>query len=52
MNLSTTIKQLWRESKATPVFSALYIGGVTFAVGFTMLYAILIYIDLIPVYPE
>lgn len=52
MNLSTTIKQLWRESKATPVFTALYIGGVTFAVGFTMLYAILIYINLIPIYPE
>ena len=52
MNLRTSIKQLWRESKATPVFTALYIGGVTFAVAFTMLYAILIYIELAPIYPE
>lgn len=52
MNLKTSIKQLWRESKATPVFTALYIGGVTFAVAFTMLYAILIYIEVAPVYPE
>lgn len=52
MNLKTSIKQLWRESKATPVFTALYIGGVTFAVAFTMLYAILIYIEMAPVYPE
>lgn len=52
MNLKTSLKQLWRESKATPVFTALYIGGVTFAVAFTMLYAILIYVEVAPVYPE
>lgn len=52
MHLITSIKQLWRESKANPAFTSLYVGGVTFAVAFTMLYAILYYVRIAPVYPE
>ncbi len=52
MRLITSIKQLWHESKANPAFTSLYIGGVTFAVAFTMVYAILYYVRIAPVYPE
>lgn len=52
MHIKTSLKQLWHESKANPAFTALYIGGVTFAVAFTLLYAMLFYVRLAPVYPE
>ena len=52
MHLKTSLKQLWSESKANPAFTALYIGGVTFAVTFTLLYAMLFYTQIAPVYPE
>lgn len=52
MYLKTSLKQLWRESKANPAFTALYIGGVTFAVAFTVIFAMLFYARIAPVYPE
>lgn len=41
-----------REALKTPGFTSLYIGGVAFTVAFTMIYAILLYGQLAPVYPE
>lgn len=52
MHLKTSLKQLWHESKANPAFTALYIGGVTFAVAFTVMYAMLLYVHMAEVYPE
>lgn len=52
MKLSASLKQLWIESKANPGFTALYVGGVAFAVAFTMVYAIIYYIHIAPLYPE
>lgn len=52
MHLKTSLKQLWHESKANPAFTALYIGGVTFAVAFTVMYTMLLYVNMAEVYPE
>lgn len=52
MKIRSSLSQLWRESRANPGFTALYIGGVAFAVAFTMVYAIIYYVNLAPLYPE
>lgn len=52
MQIRSSLSQLWRESRANPGFTALYIGGVAFAVAFTMIYAIIYYVNLAPLYPE
>lgn len=52
MQIRSSLSQLWRESRANPGFTALYIGGVAFAVAFTMVYAIIYYVNLAPLYPE
>ena len=49
MNL---IRKTIREALATPGFTMLYIIGVSFTVMFTMVYAIILYSQLCPVYPE
>ncbi|WP_300860349.1 ABC transporter permease [uncultured Duncaniella sp.] len=46
------MKQLLVESRANPGFTSLYIGGVAFAVAFTMIFAIIYYVHLAPLYPE
>ncbi len=52
MQIKSSLKQLWVESRANPGFTSLYIGGVAFAVAFTMVYAIVYYVHLAPIYPE
>ena len=52
MQLKSSLRQLWVESRANPTFTSLYIGGVAFAVGFTMVFAIIYYVHLAPIYPE
>lgn len=52
MQIKSSLKQLWTESRANPGFTSLYIGGVAFAVAFTMIYAIIYYVHLAPIYPE
>lgn len=49
MNL---IKKTIREAVKTPGFSLLYIAGVAFTVAFTIIYGMLLYSQLGPVYPE
>ncbi len=49
MNL---IKRTIKEALKTPGFSLLYIVGVAMAIAFTMIYGILLYGQLGPVYPE
>lgn len=49
MNL---IKKTIREALKTPGFSLLYIAGVAFTVAFTIIYGMLLYSQLGPVYPE
>lgn len=46
--ISTTL----REAARTPGFSLLYLGGVAFTVAFTLVYGLLLYAQLGPVYPE
>lgn len=46
------IKKTIREALKTPGFSLLYIVGVAFTIAFTMLYGMLLYSQLAPVYPE
>lgn len=41
-----------REAARTPGFSLLYICGVAFTIAFTMIYGMLLYAQLGPVYPE
>ena len=48
MQIRSSLRQLWRESRANPGFTALYIGGVAFAVAFTMVYAIIYYVNIAP----
>lgn len=45
MQIRSSLRQLWRESRANPGFTALYIGSVAFAVAFTMVYAIIYYVN-------
>lgn len=52
MQIKSSLKQLWAESRANPAFTSLYVGGVAFAVAFTMVYAIIYYVHLAPIYPE
>lgn len=52
MQLKSSLKQLLVESRANPGFTSLYIGGVAFAVAFTMIFAIIYYVHLAPLYPE
>ncbi|MDE5848850.1 MAG: ABC transporter permease [Muribaculaceae bacterium] len=49
MNL---IKKTIREAMKTPGFSLLYMAGVAFTVAFTIIYGMLLYSQLGPVYPE
>lgn len=49
MNL---IKKTIKEALKTPGFSLLYIAGVAFTVAFTIIYGMLLYSQLGPVYPE
>ncbi|MDE6340948.1 MAG: ABC transporter permease [Muribaculaceae bacterium] len=46
------IKKTIREALKTPGFSLLYIVGVAFTIAFTMIYGMLLYAQLAPVYPE
>ena len=52
MQLRSSLKQLWIESKANPGFTILYVGGVAFTVTFTMVIAMIFYVHVAPVYPE
>lgn len=52
MQIRSSLSRIWRESRANPGFTLLYLGGVAFAVAFTMLYAIIYYVNLAPIYPE
>lgn len=52
MQIKSSLKQLWVESRANPGFTSLYIGGVAFAVAFIMIIAIIYYVHLAPIYPE
>lgn len=52
MKFSASLRQLWAESKANPGFTSLYVGGVAFAVAFTMVFTIIYYVHLAPIYPE
>lgn len=49
MNL---IKKTIKEAMKTPGFSLLYIVGVAFTIAFTMIYGMLLYGQLAPIYPE
>lgn len=49
MNL---IKKTIREAAKTPGFTTLYIVGVALTIAFTMIYGILLYGQIAPVYPE
>lgn len=46
------IKKTIKEALKTPGFTLLYIGGVAFTVAFTIIYGMLLYSQLGPVYPE
>ncbi len=52
MKFSQSLRQTIAEARNNPGFTALYVGGVAFAVAFTMVYAIIYYVRLAPVYPE
>ncbi|MCM1354782.1 MAG: ABC transporter permease [Staphylococcus sp.] len=52
MKLRSSIRQTITEARANPGFTWLYIGGVAFAVAFTMIITIIYYIHLAPIYPE
>lgn len=52
MNLTQSIKQTWYDARQRPAFTALYVCGVALAVAFTMIFAMIYYVKLAPVYPE
>jgi len=52
MKLPQSLRQTIAEARQNPTFTSLYIIGVTFAIAFTMIYSILYYVQLAPIYPE
>ncbi len=52
MKLLQSLRQTIEEARSNPGFTLLYIGGVAFAVAFTMVFAIIYYVRLAPIYPE
>lgn len=50
--IGKTIRQAWCEARQNPVFSWIYVAGVAMAIASTMLYALLNYVLIAPIYPE
>lgn len=46
------IKQALAQARQNKVFTAIYIGGVAIAIATTMIFAIIYYVKLAPIYPE
>ncbi|HRF69598.1 MAG TPA: ABC transporter permease [Muribaculum sp.] len=47
-----SLTQTWADARKQPAFAALYVGGVALAIAFTMIFAMIYYVKLAPVYPE
>ena len=52
MKLTLYAKQAWQEAKAHPLYTTLYIVGVTLAIALTMIFTTYYYIRIAPIYPE
>lgn len=52
MKLPQSLRQTIAEARQNPTFTSLYVIGVVFAIAFTMIYSILYYVQLAPIYPE
>ncbi len=50
--LSQYFKQAWHQARTNVTYTVLYITGVTLAMLFTMVIAIVLYVKMAPVYPE
>lgn len=46
------LRQVWEQVRQDRLFSAIYIAGVALAIATTMVFAIVYYVKLAPVYPE
>ena len=46
------LRQVWEQLRQDRLFSAIYIAGVALAIATTMVFAIVYYVKLAPVYPE
>ncbi len=46
------IKQAWAQARQNKTFTAIYVGGVALAIATTMVFAIVYYVKLAPIYPE
>ncbi len=52
MKLTQYLHQAWYEAKAKPLYTILYITGVTLAIALTMIFANYYIIRIAPIYPE
>ncbi len=52
MTLFHSFKQAWREALQNPLFSGIYVMGVALAIASTLLFALVNYIRIAPIYPE
>lgn len=52
MKITQYLKQSWHEAKSKPLYTGLYITGVTLAVALTMIFANYYFIRISPTYPE
>lgn len=50
--MNQILKQAWHQAKTNPVYTSLYVIGVTLTVMFIMIIGIVLYIRIAPVYPE
>ena len=50
--LRQSLKQTWEDARRQPAFTGLYVGGVAIAIAFVMIFAMIYYVKLAPVYPE
>ena len=52
IRIKQSLKQTWEDARRNPVYTAIYVTGVALAVTFTMIFAMVYYVKIAPVYPE
>lgn len=52
MKIKQSVKKVWNEAKREPVFALLYVGGVAMGIAFIVIYSIMYYVQVAPIYPE
>lgn len=52
MNWTQACKQAWNEARQHSVYTSLYIAGVALAIALTMIFGVIYFVKMAPIYPE